>query len=42
MELYTLILIPSDPSITINQATSQIIILDDDGKLYTYIIETML
>ena len=36
IEIYTLRLIPSDPSITINQATSQIIILDDDGKLHTY------
>ena len=37
MEIYTLTLIPSDPSIDIVQDTSQIIILDDDGKLHTYI-----
>ena len=34
MEMYTLTLIPSDPSITINQATKKITILDNDGKLH--------
>ena len=37
MEIYTLILIPSDPSIDIVQDTSQITILDNDSKLYTCI-----
>ena len=32
IEMYTLVLIPSDPSITISQNTSRIFILDDDGK----------
>ena len=35
VERYSLSLIPSDPSITLNQATSQIVILDDDGMLCT-------
>ena len=34
MEIYTLTLIPSDPSIDIVQDTSQITILDNDGKLH--------
>lgn len=33
VERYSLRLIPSDPSITINQATAEIFILDDDRKL---------
>ena len=35
VERYSLSLIPSDPSITINQFMSEIVILDDDGKLRT-------
>ena len=32
VEIYTLTLIPSDPSIIINQASCQINVLDNDGK----------
>ena len=35
IEIYTLMLIPSNPSIVINQNKSQINILDNDGKLHT-------
>ena len=37
MEIYTLTLIPSDPSIVIVQNTSQITISDNDSELYTCI-----
>ena len=37
VERYSLSLIPSDPSITINQSMSEIVILDDDGKLHIII-----
>ena len=36
VEKYLLSLIPSDPSIIINQSTSEIVILDDDGKSLHY------
>ena len=32
VEIYTLTLIPSDPSIIINQASCQINVFDNDGK----------
>ena len=35
-ERYSLRLITSDPLIIINQATTEIVILDDDGKLYIH------
>ena len=49
MEIYTLSLIPSDPSIVITQATSQITILDNDGGMlhtcthtvYIHLLEKM-
>ena len=34
VERYSLSLIPSDPLVIINQATSEIVILENDGKLH--------
>jgi hypothetical protein len=41
IEMYTLVLIPSDPSITISQNTSRIFILDDDEIIVGFPYEEM-